>query len=306
MRQWTGVVVVALVGLAACGADGEPRATETTASPATTTATTVCIDTPAERTTVRYTDTEGVAANLQSLDVYPAAGCGPHPVLVWVHGGGWRVGDKANRPVARKAAWAADHGWSLVAVNYRLSAPDNTVRWPDHGDDVAAALAWIVEDGPAHALDPDRIALMGHSAGGHLVSIVSTRPEVLGTVGLDTDVVDCVVALDSASYDLVDRDSPIVELAFGPEEDVRAAASPLRAVADHDGPVADFLVVTRGAQPRQDQARAFVDAVAGTGADADVLVAEGYSHADVNDAVGAPDEGIVTPAAESFLVSCVA
>ena len=73
-------------------------------------------------TDIAYASTPGVDPSLLSLDVYPppdACTGDPAPVVVWVHGGGWSTGDKDN--LANKQQWAADHGWVLVSVNYRLS-----------------------------------------------------------------------------------------------------------------------------------------------------------------------------------------
>ena len=139
--------------------------------------------------------------DLTSVDLYLPAGCGPVPVVMWVHGGGWRRGDKASGHVERKAAWAESLGAALVSVNYRLTTPDSGVRWPDHGEDVAAAVEWVQREGPTVGLDGTKITLVGHSAGAHLVAITATDPELLTGAGADAGAVECVVALDF-SFDL--------------------------------------------------------------------------------------------------------
>lgn len=102
------------------------------------------------------------------LDIYaPADARGPVPVLVFVHGGGFLKGDKggdgpdgwANANVGRMAAQA---GFVGVVINYRL-APD--AMWPSGPEDIAAVVAWIKDHAAAHGGDPDRIVLMGTSAG---------------------------------------------------------------------------------------------------------------------------------------------
>jgi acetyl esterase/lipase len=150
-----------------------------------------------------YADRAGVDPNLTSVDVYLPAGCGPVPVVMWVHAGGWQRGDKSGANVERKAAWAESLGAALVSVNYRLSTPGSGVMWPDHGDDVAAAVAWAQAEGAAVGLDSERVALVGHSAGAHLVSIVGTDPGLLTGAGADPLGISCVVALD-VDYDLAD------------------------------------------------------------------------------------------------------
>ena len=65
--------------------------------------------------TLSYAQRSGVEPNLTSLDVYLPPGCGPAPVLMWVHGGGWRRGDKSNG-MRQKVAWAESLGAALVSV----------------------------------------------------------------------------------------------------------------------------------------------------------------------------------------------
>jgi acetyl esterase/lipase len=69
---------------------------------------------------VRYGDTPGDATSAHALDVYTPAdpGAGPTPVMVYVHGGGWKGGDKAR--VGSKAEYFTGRGWAFASVNYRL------------------------------------------------------------------------------------------------------------------------------------------------------------------------------------------
>jgi acetyl esterase/lipase len=178
---------------------------------------------------------------------------------------------------------------------------------------VAAAVGWVLDHEEDLGVDGDRLALMGHSAGGHLVAIVAADPDLLAAHGHDRTDIDCVVALDGAGYDLGARASdlggrsvPLVVSTFGTDPAEWAAASPTQVIVAEGGPVADFLVVTRGDAARQAIAADLVDAVAGAGASAELLVARGYSHGEVNEAVGAPGETLETPAIEGFLDECLA
>lgn len=255
-------------------------------------------------------DLADVAPRLQSLDVYRRDGATGCPVLVWVHGGGWRRGDKQGNGVEEKAALAGELGAVLVSVNYRLSDPANTVRWPDHGVDVAAAVAWTLAHADELGVDPDRVALMGHSAGAHLVSIVGTSPDLLADAGADRGDLDCVVSLDSAGYamtpDQVADSSGIYATAFGDDPATLADASPLTQVAEHPDGVPDFLLVTRGAAVRVAEVAAFAGAVRTAGASAQVVDATPYSHAEVNARLGADGEHLVTDPAREFLAACFA
>jgi arylformamidase len=238
------------------------------------------------------------------VDVYLPAGCGPVPVVMWVHGGGWRRGDKANGPIERKAEWAASLGAALVSVNYRLTTPDSGVRWPDHGDDVAAAVAWVQHDGPALGLQGTDITLVGHSAGAHLVAIVGADPTLLTGAGADPGGVACVVPLDF-SFDLAR--APAAELiagAFGTDPDDIAAASPNVQIERNGPPAARYLVGTRGAPGRVADAQAFVDLVNDSGGTAELVDANPYSHEEINLQLGAPDDRLVTPVATEFVASC--
>ena len=99
------------------------------------------------------------------LDIYRPQGDGLAPVLVFVHGGGFLKGDKGGVdawPNANVGRMAAQAGFLGVVINYRL-APDHV--WPAGAEDVAAVAAWIKDHAAQHGGDPDRIVLMGTSAG---------------------------------------------------------------------------------------------------------------------------------------------
>ncbi len=123
-------------------------------------------------------------------------GRGPHaegaPVLVYLHGGGWVMGDKREQGLPMMHELAR-RGWVCVTVNYRLS-PKAT--WPDHIVDCKRALAWVRGHIAEYGGDPDFIALSGGSAGGHLAALAAltpNRPEWQpGFEDADTSVDACV------------------------------------------------------------------------------------------------------------------
>ncbi len=101
----------------------------------------------------------------QRLDVYAAPGAASRPVLLWVHGGGFVRGEKSSdtHPYnAHVGRWAARAGLVGAVMNYRL-VPD--ARWPSGGDDVAAAVCWLIDNVAATGGDPARIVVAGTSAG---------------------------------------------------------------------------------------------------------------------------------------------
>ncbi|MEB3327867.1 MAG: alpha/beta hydrolase [Candidatus Sericytochromatia bacterium] len=249
----------------------------------------------------------------QALDVYGTRERGARrPVVVWVHGGGWRLGDKANRLEAKRAYFKA-LGCVLVSVNYRLADPALPVgRRPMHPDqirDVCAAIGWVKRNIAVHGGDPGSIVLMGHSAGGHLVSLAGTHPrylaEAVGREGLGA--LKGVISVDTACYDLTTPQGPKVEAmvvnAFGTERAVRRDASPLFQVAS-GRQTPPFLVFVQGSASRVAEARAFHNATrrADPRQGGDRLeVVPGYNHMAINNAIGQPGETKVTPTITAFL-----
>jgi acetyl esterase/lipase len=125
-----------------------------------------------------------------TLDVFApaAAAAAPAPVVLFVHGGTWMMGDKnfggQYRSVGR---YLAEQGIVAVLINYRLSP---AVKHPEHVKDVARAFAWVRRNIRRFGGDPDRIVLAGHSAGGHLVSLLATDPRYLADPALKLTAAD--------------------------------------------------------------------------------------------------------------------
>jgi len=101
-----------------------------------------------------------------TLDAYVPEGAGPFAMCILVHGGGFTKGDKQSfiKPLFEPLAKA---GFVWFTINYRL-APQH--QWPACADDVATAIKWVKAHAADYKADPKRIALIGESAGGHLVS----------------------------------------------------------------------------------------------------------------------------------------
>lgn len=300
--RWLLVALAALPLVGACTGLADPGLSPDGSS----TTTPPCRTSASGPVTHRYADRPGTDPDRTSLDLYVPAGCGQVPVVVWVHGGGWKMGDKTGGQVERKAQWAASLGAALASVNYRLSTPGSGVMWPDHGEDVAAAIAWIQREGASLGLDTDRLVLLGHSAGAHLVSIVGAHPSLLADADGDAARIACIIALDF-SFDLETGPAQaLIANAFGVDPAVLADASPNVHIERNGAPVAHFLVVTRGGPTRVAEARGFVDLVNGSGGEAALLDANPYTHEQVSSQLGVPGEGIVTPRVGAFAASCLA
>lgn len=153
--------------------------------------------------------------NLKQLDIYRPDSAKPgelRPVVVYVHGGGWAIGDKKNK-MAFKPRLFTDQGYVFVSVNYRLSPPvtpddpqdfdPGRLRYPEHPRDVAEAIAWVGRNIRASGGDPDTMILLGHSAGAHLVSLVGTNPAYVEEWGASLRQVTGVVSLDAGAFDVV-------------------------------------------------------------------------------------------------------
>jgi arylformamidase len=134
---------------------------------------------------------------LQKLDAYWTEGRAAQPVMVYIHGGGWRRGDKGN--VGAKPNVFAEHGMAFVSVNYRLS-PE--VGFQEQAADVAHAIKHVVDHAAQAGVDPTRVYLMGHSAGAHLAALVATDGKYLQAAGLSLATIKGVVLLDGAGYDI--------------------------------------------------------------------------------------------------------
>jgi len=143
---------------------------------------------------IRNLDYAGDGLHRHALDVLvrrtdpPEAG----PVLVYIHGGAWMIGDKREQGIPMLHELAA-RGWVCVAINYRLS-PKAT--WPDHVVDCKCALAWVRENIAEYGGDPSFVAVSGGSAGGHLAALLALTPNEPewqpGFEDVDTSVDACI------------------------------------------------------------------------------------------------------------------
>ena len=118
---------------------------------------------------VPYRTVDGVTL---TLDAHVPDGKGPFAAAILVHGGGWVAGDKREyinflfQPLS-------DAGFAWFSINYRL-APKYV--FPADVEDVRAAVVWVKKHAAEYSVDPKRLALIGESAGGHLVSLVGAEP----------------------------------------------------------------------------------------------------------------------------------
>ncbi len=114
-------------------------------------------------------------SNAQRLDIYlPENGEGPFPVILSIHGGAFKSGDKRDGQL-KPMLEGLNHGYAVVSVNYRLS-PE--AKFPAQIFDVKAAVRWIRANAKQYKLNADKIAAWGGSAGGHLSALLGTSGDV--------------------------------------------------------------------------------------------------------------------------------
>lgn len=133
----------------------------------------------------------------QVLDVYPQEMGDKKPVVLWIHGGGWQVGDKKD--VSLKPKWFSEHGFVFVSVNYRL-LPEVSMR--ELIGDVASAIGWTHKHVEKFGGDPNKIFVMGHSAGAQLAAILCTDQRYLDKVGVPFSSLRGCVPVDGDTYDI--------------------------------------------------------------------------------------------------------
>lgn len=159
----------------------------------------------------------------QTLDIYtPHASAGAAPVVVFFYGGGWRKGDKKNYEFV--ASSLTEAGYAVIIPDYRVF-PD--VVFPAFVEDGAAAVAWVLNNAAAYKLDPDRVFLMGHSAGAHIAALLSLDQRYLAEHGVEPERIRALIGL-SGPYDFLPIESGYLLDVF-PEES-RAASQPVNFV----------------------------------------------------------------------------
>jgi acetyl esterase/lipase len=198
----------------------------------------------------------GTDSDRQVIDLYlPDGATGPVPVVVWVHGGAFRMGDKAG-PQSLDALLTA--GIAVASVNYRLTGTD---IWPAQLEDVTAAVAHLRANAGDLGVDPARVALFGSSAGGFLVATTglalaadpATRvqavvdwfgPVDFGT--MDADMEASGVARSTGRNDAADSpESILIGMSVAENPEAAQAVSPLHylSLLGGDAVLPPFLIM---------------------------------------------------------------
>jgi arylformamidase len=131
------------------------------------------------------------------LDIHAPKGAKNLPVVFWIHGGGWQAGDKTDVQV--KPRVLTERGFVFVSTNYRL-LPE--VEMNVLIQDVAKSLGWVHKNIAEHGGDPQRIFVMGHSAGAQLAAILCIDDRYLKAEGVPFSVLKGCVPVDGDTYDI--------------------------------------------------------------------------------------------------------
>jgi acetyl esterase/lipase len=251
---------------------------------------------------IAYSDAGG---DRTRLDVYaPGEGTG-HPVVIWIHGGAWQIGDKANVQAKPKAF--NGQGYVLVSINYRFHP---AVTYKEQAGDIAEAIRWVHEHARDHGGDPRCIFLMGHSAGAHLAALVGTDNRYLEEAGLKLGDLSGVILLDGAGYDiprqikqaLLPRMKTMYTTVFTEDETRQKDASPITHVAK-DKYIPPFLILhVASRRDSKAQSEGLAANLREVGVEAKVVPAEGKTHATINQELGQTDDA-PTKAVFEFLQS---
>jgi acetyl esterase/lipase len=242
---------------------------------------------------VQYADTDHPRQRLDLLLPKEPADEEPLPLIVFIHGGGWRGGNR-REGLRYLTHLMTDGQYAGATIGYRFSSE---ALWPAQIHDCKAAIRWLRANAKEHNLDPERIAVIGPSAGGHLAAMLGTTGDVErlnGKVGAHLDVdakVACVVdeygptdllAMSEFPSD-VDHDapgSPESRLVGGPlpeRKDAARDASPISYVSAPDPP---FLIIHGTNDPLVpfDQSERLYDELRQVGVAAHLIRVEGGGH----------------------------
>ncbi|WP_419189199.1 sulfatase-like hydrolase/transferase [Stieleria marina] len=240
---------------------------------------------PIVKRDIRYAETNNDA---QTLDVYRPDAGENHPIVIWIHGGGWRLGDK--RAVQQKPQAFVEQGYVFVSVNYRL-VPDVTIE--AMAGDIAKAVKHVRANAIQYGGDANRLFLAGHSAGAHLAALVCTDQRYLNKKGLQLSDIKGCVPVDTAAYDAAKLigalgrfKSALYTAAFGRDVVSQNLRSPMSHVSTGKG-IPPFLILHVASRvDSAQQSNAFAKALNRANTEATVYAAVDKSHASINRELG--------------------
>jgi acetyl esterase/lipase len=202
------------------------------------------------------------------------------PVAVYVHGGSWTIGTYLDSTGSKKVSYLNDIGYAFASINYTLIP---TVTVEEQVQEVADSVAYLIKNSEELGIDPERVVLMGHSSGAHVVTLLGTDPSYAEKAGFGIDVLKGVIALDGSNYnalaEFADNTGPIItNMVKGLSDDpVRLQAmSPTHHAAAPNAGAFLLLHVQRKGDIRQAVELSVALKAAGTDVDLHVFEGEGF------------------------------
>lgn len=220
---------------------------------------------------------------LQKMDVYLPNKPKESAVLFMVHGGGWKIGDKANQNVyENKVKHWVSKDFIFISVNYRLLPKADVIT---QAIDVVLALIEAQKLAKSWGGDPSKFILMGHSAGAHLIALISSDPSMatnqgaqpwLGSILLDSAAMNVPKIMESLHFPLYDK-------AFGTDHEYWKLTSPFFQLKGKTAPILAVCSSRRDASVSQ--SKAFVEKALTFGTTALILPVD-LSHGEINTTLG--------------------
>ncbi|PHH91866.1 hypothetical protein CDD83_9960 [Cordyceps sp. RAO-2017] len=190
------------------------------------------------------------------------------PLILFVHGGSWRSGTYLDSIGSAKVTHLTDKGYTFATVNYTL-VPYVTVE--EQVQEVADSLGYLVQNAARLGFHPERIVLMGHSSGAHIVTLLGTDSGYLDRAGVGIANVQGIIALDGSNYnalaETIDSPGPVAEnttYALGTDPNRLRAVSPVHHACGPKARAFLLLHVQRNGDIRQAMELSLVLTAAGT------------------------------------------
>lgn len=229
---------------------------------------------------------------LQSLDVHAPSQGEKHPVIVWIHGGGWKAGDKGS--LQKKSQAFVEKGFVLVSLNYRF-IPAVTLK--DMMGDLAKGVRWVRDHVAEHRGDPERLVIMGHSAGAHLAALLCTDDRYLKAADVPMNCLKGCVPLDVSAYDIPKRIQDVddgisgtFKTVFGKDAASQRELSPVHHITKHKR-IPPFLILNVASRDdTKAQAHWLACKLGEASIAARVVAAEGKTHGTISSDLGGADD----------------
>lgn len=242
---------------------------------------------------------------LQVMDFWAPAGAKNAPLVLYVHGGGWKRGSKDTAMGNALPGHLRDQGYAFASINYRL-VPAATVE--QQASDVAHALAYLLARADKLNIDRGKVVITGHSAGAHLVALVGTDEQYLRKAGLSFADIDGVMPNDGAAYDVPRQMEQAGRMmadtykqAFGTDPARQKALSPVFHAAAPNAPRFLLLHVQRKDGVAQAEELGAALKKAGVNVEYGSFPGTGLQgHAEINRKLGEPDYP-ATPVMDAWL-----